>query len=947
MALNSTTGRSRHSGLKARRRAGAALVALLTGAAPIAVAWPADAWAQADEAIRFDIPPQPIASALVAFARQAHVELVMSEEPSGGVTANAVHGVLNREQALAMLLDGTGYEARLDGGSLRLRRASARASGDQQRGAWDDNNGDLVQLAQAEGVRTTANDGVDPRPRQYALNEYEGDGDTVTVVGTNIRGAHPVGAPVDVYSSEDIVRMGATTAEEFIARLPQNFTSAVNTAPPGAASPNNVDGVASPDLRGLGPGTTLTLLNGRRLALGGFGRAADVSLIPASAIARVEVLTDGASAIYGSDAIGGVVNFVLRDDFDGAETQVGYSGVTDGHLRRGHLTQTFGRAWTAGRALLSLTGDTASALETSDRSYTLQGLGISNLTPVDQGYGALGSFSQDLGQSLTLSADIAYSERSNKNAFNPSTAAADGNFAVYSADTRQAYVNIGLDYAINDKLDLSLTATHADRDSNVHTLVVLDLGTLTVISDRNRDYNYKLTDVTASLNGRLFSLPAGDIRFAAGVDYLDEAYFALRSPTGAAVSNRDLGRATSSAFAEVIVPLANPAQGIPLVHRLDASIAGRYTDYQDTSSPSLNQDFGDGFSPKFTFSWMPISSLELRGTWGESFRAPSLQELDPTGTQVSVTNRTISGATVQGFNTSGPIASMDAETATSYTVGFDYRPSRLPGFRLGVTYWNIDYVDRIRTPSITQALANPAAFSELVYRPSSAGQLEDILSASATFSESLTGSFPPLSDPAALAQALIALPDLWVVDQRTRNLASSTMDGIDISITDRIDMQHGEVSFGANLTHYLSSVEQATVSSPTVTTVDIALRPADLKANVYVGYSTGALQTQLNVRYVDDYQNRYGTGGTQANVASWTTLDWTLGYDFGVQRAGGALSGVRVNLAVANLLDQDPPTFLTTVGGTGGSNLVFRTGYDVFNADPIGRLVSLTLTKSW
>src|SRR5262249_31132695 len=156
---------------------------------------------------------------------------------------------------------------------------------------------------------------------QSAAPGDEGASEQIVVTGTNLRGAYPRSSPVQTYSAEDIARTGATTTDQFVRTLPQNLGTRTEFAV-GAAGARHLEGVNSVDLRGLGVGTTLTLLNGRRMALASVGQAVDVSLIPVSAIKRVEVLTDGASAIYGSDAIGGVVNFVLRDDFEAQETRL-------------------------------------------------------------------------------------------------------------------------------------------------------------------------------------------------------------------------------------------------------------------------------------------------------------------------------------------------------------------------------------------------------------------------------------------------------------------------------------------------------------------------------------------------------------------------------------------------------------------------------------------------
>src|SRR3546814_15030349 len=107
--------------------------------------------------------------------------------------------------------------------------------------------------------------------------------------------------------------------------LPQTFTGGSSETASAVVSTRNgseynVAYGAGVNLRGLGTESTLILLNGRRLAPGGFGNFTDMSLVPLGALKRIEVVPDGASAIYGSDAVGGVVTLFLRDAFDGAET---------------------------------------------------------------------------------------------------------------------------------------------------------------------------------------------------------------------------------------------------------------------------------------------------------------------------------------------------------------------------------------------------------------------------------------------------------------------------------------------------------------------------------------------------------------------------------------------------------------------------------------------------
>jgi iron complex outermembrane recepter protein len=152
----------------------------------------------------------------------------------------------------------------------------------------------------------------------------------VEVTGSNIRRVDGESAlPVTVMTREDIRRTGATTPMELLQFITANTTA-------GQTSFANVIGATTfsqqtASLRGLGPSRTLVLINGKRVvglagAVAGVDAGVDLSIIPLAAIERVEVLKDGASAIYGSDAIGGVINFIMRQDYTGAEAE-GYYGT--------------------------------------------------------------------------------------------------------------------------------------------------------------------------------------------------------------------------------------------------------------------------------------------------------------------------------------------------------------------------------------------------------------------------------------------------------------------------------------------------------------------------------------------------------------------------------------------------------------------------------------------
>lgn len=156
------------------------------------------------------------------------------------------------------------------------------------------------------------------------------DGIRIEVTGSNIRRADAETAlPVQVITREDIERGGSTTVAELMSKLSANLLSFNDQLSIGSQlQPLARPGQSTVNLRGIGDGSTLVLIDGRRVANYAFdGGAVDVNSIPIAAIDRVEVLKDGASAIYGTDAIAGVINFILRKDFSGAEVST-YGSAT-------------------------------------------------------------------------------------------------------------------------------------------------------------------------------------------------------------------------------------------------------------------------------------------------------------------------------------------------------------------------------------------------------------------------------------------------------------------------------------------------------------------------------------------------------------------------------------------------------------------------------------------
>lgn len=289
----------------------------------------------------FDIPAQPLSAALLEFSRQSNVLVMVAPETVAGFRSSEVRGALPLADALARLLRGTNLRAVSNArGGYRIERdpQSDATSGESEAGsaAADDGSAEIV------------------------------------VTGSNIRGVPPVGAPVIRLSAEDMRKRGRVTIAEALRTLPANTQLGVNeNQTKGPQQIGNVNFGYGVNLRGLGVDATLVLVNGHRIAPAGIGAYYDVSQVPAVSLERVEILLDGASAIYGSDAVAGVVNIITRKDSH-PETALTV-GFADGY-KQVRASQGVGLAWGSGSVRVGYEYYKRDNLDTADRPYYTQDL---------------------------------------------------------------------------------------------------------------------------------------------------------------------------------------------------------------------------------------------------------------------------------------------------------------------------------------------------------------------------------------------------------------------------------------------------------------------------------------------------------------------------------------------------------------------------------------------
>lgn len=846
----------------------------------------APAYAQQAEARRdFNIPAQPLASALNEFSRQSDAVVTAPARLTRQRSAPAVRGNYTPREALQALLAGSGLRYRIgSGGSFVVEANPERAA---------------VQEPVSAPTTLGSSDDIDN-------TEIVVTG----VTGSNIRGAIPA-SPTQAFSRDEIDRSGVGSVQEFILRLPANFKGGASEGTVGIQSGGGrtVDTVGGTgiNLRGLGNDSTLVLLNGHRLAPGNTtGNYVDVSLIPLAALQRVEIVRDGASAVYGSDAVGGVVNFILRRDYNGANTRLRYGSVTEGGAQEFQFGQTFGRAWNSGSALISYEYYDRTALEARDRDYVTGVNGPFFLLPDQRRHSVLFTGHLDIAPTVTLFSDVGYMQRDRlETVFTTAPTLRD-------ARVRSINGTVGLEAQLATDTRAELSTSYSNSDTRLESFFN---GNLFV----DRDVETSVWSIDGKVDGTIFSLPAGDVRFAVGGQYRREQLSSLNRLDSSLFSE---SRNLYAIFAELNVPVISTETAPNL---LTISAANRFEHYSD---------FGSTNNPKFGIVLQPTRELRFRATYGTSFKAPLLNDLNPVPFQTVTIQQfdpTIGGQTptliVFGGN-----PNLRPETASSWTAGFDWDVGRR--FRLSGTYYNISYRNRIADAqtsgfNIVDALRAEAILGpEIIRRNPSLATVQSLIA--------LPGYFNACSPAAPCPASSITA----IVDSRALNLASLNTSGLDLSFSTTQSWLGGQVDLGLEATYIFEFENKTTAQAPVNDVLNTQYNPVDLRMRGNVGFTKGGFSGSLFLNYVDSYRNTLG--GITTRVPAWTTADLSLAYTF--QSGQGPLSGLTISLGALNITDQDPPRVTVRPPLTGGNPAL---NFDGANANVLGRFLYIQLTKEW
>ncbi|MEM9617059.1 MAG: TonB-dependent receptor [Pseudomonadota bacterium] len=884
------------------------------------------ALAQSDAGKEYNIPPSDMSEALQAFSEQSDAEIIYAEKDVAEKTTKGIEGEYSRERALEEIIGDSGlvYEVSSDGVIIiKTAFLDVKQAGTAQR----------FRVAQADRAASQPVETIDRSEADDPGQEEEGGRDIILVTGTSIRGIAPDSSPTRTFDRQDIQISGAATAQDFIQTLPQNFGGGSNAditggLPNDGNSSFNIAGGSfgsSVNLRGLGSGSTLVLLNGHRLApSSGIGDFVDISMIPASALERIEVLTDGASSIYGADAVAGVVNFVLRDDFDGVEASYRYGTVTEGGLTENRASATGGKAWADGNALIVYEYFNQGNLSAEDRLFSQDAVLPNDLLPSQERHSVLASLSQELTPSFEVFSDFLFSTRE---AVQFRTNPTGGLFR-FAPSSDSFNVSAGGSWEVSDAWFVDFSGTYSEVQTESRQ-------TGASVSIRDVDSNIWTAD--ARVSGDIFRMPGGEVKLAIGGHFRAEDF--TNFDVDENEIDRQADREVYAVFGEAFIPLVGPTNSLPGVERLELNVSGRFEDFSD---------FGSTANPKVGVLWSPFEALNLRGSYSTSFNPPPLGRTGATDFQASAAPTSFfndvldltpgdpSIADVVVITAFGTDSNLDAETSTAFTAGMDFNEKwGRHDFVVNATYFDIEFENRLGTTPVPGnriafdapniAFNNPELFpaGTVIFSPTTE-QINNLGSSLDTPFVSLFGADP-------LNAEIINFVAV------TRNLSRTIVSGFDFEIAYSFDSEIGNLFLGLDGTYLKDFQQQAADTTPLVEQVSTLFNPVDLRLRGRAGYNHNGLTANVFVNYTDGY--RVDNTSTAENIDSWTTVDVSLSYDTRKKFSSAVLNNTTVRVSVVNLFDQNPPAT--------PSNPQFGIfGFDPTNASPLNRFIALELTKA-
>ncbi|WP_116091816.1 TonB-dependent receptor [Sphingomonas crusticola] len=856
-------------------------------AASVALATPIAVCAQ-QSSFQLDIPAQDLGSALKALASAAGQQVVFKGASVRGRRSNALKGNYSIDDAIGFLIHGQGLQAgRSPRGIIVIKPAAAPVNG------------------RTEAQEPSLNAGAPGRAGSGFSDESTADtSQEITVTGSRLLSINEQSSPSTTVNRTDFRLSGAQTVQAALATLSQTFAGDINPETAGGKQSNgfrsdrgsNGSKGYSPNLRGLGSAATLALIDGSRFPIGSEGAAPDVSMMPLVALDRIEVLRDGASPVYGADAVAGVVNLITKTHQDQPMTSVGYGGA-DGGYATYQASHIQGLDWNGGSGVLAAQYDKSDRLSTLDRAPTSR-ITPASILPDQHQYSIFGSLSQDVGGSNELRLKALGAQRK----FSSPSSVLDFS----RGNTKLGYVSASGIFRLPDSWVVSV---NADFSAN-H--LINQAQSLTGVYSRT-DYRGHEVGAGATITGTPFSLPAGPVRTALGIDYrYSKREFVTQGAAGAS-----LDRTVAATFGEIAVPLLRDA---PLAKSVTLEAAVRYDHYSD---------FGGTTNSRVGLVWRVNSSIRLRATRSTSFRAPTLFDENAAGllaATVKANDPQQGGLVTALLVTNGAYPDLKPETARNLTLGFDFTSQALPGMGLSVDYYDVAFRNRIAAPDTAVTtlfnLADPLVQPFLTRSPA----LSSVTSFFAL--PGFLSTTGPTTTPSDVRV---------IIDDRSVNLASTTAKGIDFLFHANLPTSTGALTFTADATLNLSFKVRAQPAAPEQEFTGQAFFAPRYRVRSGLAYVGQRFEAAAFLRYTPSMDDKRVVAGRPAgtyHIDDYTTADLHLG-----MLLGNARTGLKISLDVTNAFNKAPP-YVQPISATYAS-------YDPSNASVIGRVSRLTLTKMW
>ena len=927
-------------------------------------------YAESDTFLEFSIPDGELTSLLLEFSEQSGVQLFYRSEISKGVTVRGINGSYTIKQALQKLLADTDLIFEFtDENTISIR---------------------LVETERPDTKLSTQTKTTPVEAEQASIEE-------ILVTGSHIYRDKQFysTSPISLIKQEDMNAQGITITSDIIRNLIINTGAEFQLD---ALSSTETVGTANINLRGLGLGSTLVLLNNHRQTVSALATQEDGasfvdinSLVPLIMIERVEILKDGAAAIYGTDAVAGVVNFITYKDFEGLKFQGDYQHVTEGNYADAEFSAMYGVKFKHTDIILGGSYRDRSSLKSTDKDFTT-GTAISSfgqpgtflgssgfvadpnctseggillnngfcgfditpffhLSPNEEMVNIYSTLNHRLTETIEAKLEAGYVKNDGETIASPAFPFAKFNPIVPVANPGNIFgedvaffgrvlgTNAGpsvIEYThetqrISGELigrtqtdwTWNIVANHSSNkveDIRSDTLADRLVAALNGLGGPNNDQFFNplggainseavlndiiaratinaessLSTVEAILSGSLWALADDNIEMAVGTQFRHEeldvdfgefknADRFLSVPGG---DDFSASRNVGAVFVEFDIPIHS---------KLDIQTAARYENYGEGL---------DSIDPMVAMTWRPLSSMAIRGSYGTSFRAPSL--LQTTG--LSGSNRIINDPLLginNAFRTVTTFGSNELrpEEAKVFNAGLTYSPSSK--LQIDIDYWRYDYNDVVTKE-------NPQDIIDQAFRDTQAG---------------LTGTDAQnkvIRDP--VTASISSLTTDFI------NAASILTDGIDLSVNYLIEeWLQGQLSLQTQWSFINRYDIKQTPNSPTIDAVgnrnstNFARTVIKWRGNTSLQWQSGAHAVNLIVNYIGDYDD---DENANENINSQTTVDLQYSHKFRLMEKSHQTELI---IGAKNLFDNDPPFVQTNFG------------FDTRTHDPRGRILYLRL----